>query len=157
MPNIPSPSPASRRSDLVRPTRRDKGPAGPLWLRHFWQRVRAQADLSDVRLHDLCHNPASYAVMNGVPMPVVSRLLGHRNVRMKTLRYTHLANKDIEAAAEGVGAAMARAMALVQRAGGSTYAEAIHAMNGFQCRSSRVRSSSDFFCMIPFDYRFLPR
>ena len=54
---------------------------------------------------------ASHAVMNGVPVPVVSRLLGHSNVRM-TLRYAHLADKDIEAAAERVGAAMARAMAL---------------------------------------------
>ena len=54
---------------------------------------------------------ASYAVMNGVPVPVVSRMLGHSNVRM-TLRYAHLADRDIEAAAERVGAAMARAMAL---------------------------------------------
>ena len=54
---------------------------------------------------------ASYAVMNGVPVPVVSRLLGPSNVRL-TLRYAHLADRDIEAAAERVGAAMARAMAL---------------------------------------------
>ena len=54
---------------------------------------------------------ASHAVMNCVPVPVVSRLLGHSNVRM-TLRYAHLADTDIEAAAERVGAAMARAMAL---------------------------------------------
>ena len=82
-----------------------------MWLRHFWQRVRAEADLSDVRLHGLRRGLASHAVMNGVPVPVVSRLLGHSNVRM-TLRYAHLADKDIEAAAERVGAAMARAMAL---------------------------------------------
>ena len=53
---------------------------------------------------------ASHAVMNGVPVPVVSRLLGHNNVRM-TLRYAHLADKNIETAEERVGAAMARAMA----------------------------------------------
>ncbi len=53
---------------------------------------------------------ASHAVMNGVPVPVVSRLLGHSNVRM-TLRYAHLADRDIGAAAERVGAAMARVMA----------------------------------------------
>ena len=45
--------------------------------------------------------------MNGVPVPVVSRLLGHANVKM-TLRYAHLADKKIEAAAERVGAAIAR-------------------------------------------------
>ena len=53
---------------------------------------------------------ASHAVMIGVPVPVVSRLPGYFNVQM-TLRYAHLADSDIEAAAELVGAAMARAMA----------------------------------------------
>ena len=77
----------------------------------LWNRVRAEAGIEDVRLHDLRHNLASHAVMNGVPVPVVSRLLGHSNVRM-TLRYAHLADKDIEDTAERVGAAMARAMGL---------------------------------------------
>ena len=77
----------------------------------LWDRVRTEAGIEDVRLHDLRHTMASYAVMNGVPVPVVSRLLGHSNVRM-TLRYAHLADRDIEAAAERVGAVMARAMAL---------------------------------------------
>lgn len=77
----------------------------------LWDRVRTEAGIEDVRLHDLRHTMASHAVMNGVPVPVVSRLLGHSNVRM-TLRYAHLADKDIDAAAERVGAAMARRMAL---------------------------------------------
>ena len=76
----------------------------------LWNRVRERAGLEDVRLHDLRHSFASHAVMNGVPLPVVSRLLGHRDVRM-TLRYAHLADKEIEAAAERVGAAMAEAIA----------------------------------------------
>ena len=52
----------------------------------LWYRVRQEARIEDVRLHDLRHTLASHAVMNGVPVPVVSRLLGHSNVRM-TLRY----------------------------------------------------------------------
>ena len=40
--------------------------------------------------------------MNGVPVPVVSRLLGHADVGM-TLRYAHLGDRDIERAAERVG------------------------------------------------------
>ena len=75
----------------------------------LWHRVRREADIEDVRLHDLRHTMASHAVMNGVPVPVVSRLLGHSSVRM-TLRYAHLADRDIEAAAERVGEAMSRAM-----------------------------------------------
>ena len=77
----------------------------------LWDRVRKETGIEDVRLHDLRHTMASHAVMSGVPVPVVSRLLGHSNVRM-TLRYAHLADKEIEAAAERVGAAMARAMVL---------------------------------------------
>ena len=72
----------------------------------LWYRVRREADIEDVRLHDLRHTMASHAVMNGVPVPVVSRLLGHANVSM-TLRYAHLADRDIEAAAERVGQAIA--------------------------------------------------
>ncbi len=47
--------------------------------------------------------------MNGVPVPVVSRMLGHSNVRM-TLRYAHLADRDIEAAAERIGRIMSAIM-----------------------------------------------
>ena len=77
----------------------------------LWDTVCREAGIEDVRLHTLRHTVASHAVMNGVPVPVVSRLLGHSNAQM-TLRYAHLADRDIEAAAERVGAAMARAMAL---------------------------------------------
>ena len=40
--------------------------------------------------------------MSCVPVPVVSRMLGHSNVRM-TQRYAHLEDREIEAAAERVG------------------------------------------------------
>ena len=75
----------------------------------FWYRIRSEAGIGDVRLHDLRHTMASHAVMNGVPVPVVSRLLGHSNVQM-TLRYAHLADRDIEAAAERVGRTMSAIM-----------------------------------------------
>ena len=45
--------------------------------------------------------------MNGAPVPVVSRLLGHSNERM-TLRYACLADRDIKEAAERIGVAMAQ-------------------------------------------------
>ena len=77
----------------------------------LWYRVRKEAGIEDVRLHDLRHTVASHAVMNGVPVPVVSRLLGHSNVRM-TLRYAHLGDRDIECAAETVGQAINAIMEL---------------------------------------------
>ena len=75
----------------------------------LWYRVRREAGIEDVRLHDLRHTHASHAVMNGVPVPVVSRLLGHSNTRM-TLRYAHLGDRDIEAAAERIGQEIAALM-----------------------------------------------
>ena len=77
----------------------------------LWNRVRREVGIEDCRLHDLRHTHASHAVMNGVPVPVVSRLLGHTNTRM-TLRYAHLGDRDIEAAAERVGEAVADLMGL---------------------------------------------
>ncbi len=77
----------------------------------LWYRVRREAGIEDVRLHDLRHTLASHAVMNGVPVPVVSRLLGHGNVSM-TLRYAHLGDRDIEAAAERVGQSIAAIMGI---------------------------------------------
>ena len=64
--------------------------------------IRREAGIEDCRLHDLRHTLASQAVMNGVPVPVVSRLLGHSSVSM-TLRYAHLGDRDVEEAAERVG------------------------------------------------------
>ena len=75
----------------------------------LWHRIRREAGIEDVRLHDLRHTFASHAVMNGVPVPVVSRMLGHSNVRM-TLRYAHLGDREIEEAAEKVGRAIAAIM-----------------------------------------------
>ena len=96
-------------SPFVFPSPRDPArPRGPDFK--LWYRVRRDARIEDCRLHDLRHTFASHAVMNGVPVPVVSRLLGHSSVRM-TLRYAHLADRDIEAAAERVGQAMNALMA----------------------------------------------
>ncbi len=52
------------------------------------------------------HTVASQAAMNGVPLPVVARLLGHSNVRM-TMRYAHVGDREVEVAAERVGQAIA--------------------------------------------------
>ncbi len=76
----------------------------------LWYSVRKEAQIEDVRLHDLRHTFASHAVLQGVPLPVVSRLLGHRRPSM-TLRYAHVGDRETEAAAERIGAAIARALA----------------------------------------------
>ncbi|MCY4504267.1 MAG: tyrosine-type recombinase/integrase [Alphaproteobacteria bacterium] len=71
----------------------------------LWYRIRCEAGIEDVRLHDLRHTVASQAVLNGVPLPVVARLLGHSDVRM-TMRYAHVGDREVEAASERVGQAI---------------------------------------------------
>ena len=76
----------------------------------FWHRARREAGIEDVRLHDLRHTVASQAVARGVPLPTVARMLGHAQPTM-TLRYAHVGDREVEAAAERVGAGIAAAMA----------------------------------------------
>ena len=68
----------------------------------LWYAVRREAGLEDVRLHDLRHTFASHAVMQGTPLPVVAKLLGHSQTTM-TLRYAHTGDRETEAAAERIG------------------------------------------------------
>ena len=75
----------------------------------LWRRARREAGIDDVRLHDLRHTVASQAVANGVPLPTVARMLGHTQPTM-TLRYTHVGDREVEDAAERVGASIAAAM-----------------------------------------------
>jgi integrase len=70
---------------------------------HFpWWRIREQAGLQDVRLHDLRHSFASFLVNQGVSLYVVQGLLGHTRART-TQRYAHLANDTLSDAAEVIG------------------------------------------------------
>ena len=75
----------------------------------FWRRARRDAGVGDVRLHDLRHTVASQAVARGVPLPTVARMLGHAQPVM-TLRYAHVGDREVEAAAERVGSIIAAAI-----------------------------------------------
>ena len=50
--------------------------------------------------------------MYGVPLPLVARLLGHSNVRM-TMRYAHVGDREVEAAAERVRQTISAVMGLL--------------------------------------------
>ena len=91
----------------VFPAPRTGGPAGRSWLDPFWFAIRAEADLNDVRLHDLRHTHASIALRQGETVLAIGRLLGHRNAET-TLKYTHAADAMVLDAAETVGAILER-------------------------------------------------
>jgi len=75
-------------------------------LQKPWRKVRAAADLDDVRLHDLRHSFASFAVGAGLSLPVIGALLGHRSIQA-TARYAHLAQNPLREATDVVGVVLA--------------------------------------------------
>ena len=80
-------------------------PRSESWLNEFWYRVRDEAGLRTVRLHDLRHTHASLALRCGETVLAIGRLLGHRKAET-TLRYTHPADAMAMDAAETVGAVL---------------------------------------------------
>lgn len=66
-------------------------------LRKPWYRIRAKAELNDVRIHDLRHTFASVAAADGHSLPVIGALLGHTQPQT-TQRYAHLAANPMQAA-----------------------------------------------------------
>jgi integrase len=71
-------------------------------LQKPWRRLRRSAGLDDLRIHDLRHSFASFAIGAGVPLALIGGLLGHRSVQT-TARYAHLANDPLKRATEVVG------------------------------------------------------
>ncbi|MBJ7409976.1 MAG: tyrosine-type recombinase/integrase [Phenylobacterium sp.] len=74
-----------------------------------WEKVRAAAGLSDVRLHDLRHTFASFGVAGGLSLPLIAAILGHRDVKT-TQQYAHLSDSPVKAAADRTAAAIDGAM-----------------------------------------------
>ena len=65
------------------------------------RRIRNEAGLPGLRLHDLRHRWASVAAMNGVDMVTIAKLLGHALVET-TERYVHLSDRSVAGAADRV-------------------------------------------------------
>lgn len=70
-------------------------------LKSFWNRVRREAKLEDVRLHDLRHTYASLLASHGLSLPVIGALLGHTQAAT-TDRYAHLLDEPLRAATSQV-------------------------------------------------------
>lgn len=79
-------------------------------LEKAWQRLRARAGLSDVRLHDLRHSFASMGVGEGESLVLVGALLGHRHAAT-TQRYAHLSDDPVRTTADRISGHLAAALA----------------------------------------------
>ena len=89
-----------------------------------WDRIRDEAGLPGLRLHDLRHSWASTAAMNGVDMVTIAKLLGHALVET-TERYVHLSDQSVADAADRVSGRIDAALAGrgAEREGGCDHAQ----------------------------------
>jgi integrase len=76
-----------------------------------WRRIRRRAGLDGLRIHDLRHSFASFAIAQGASLPVVGGLLGHRSLQA-TATYAHLSATPVRAMSEAVGELIAPTLLL---------------------------------------------
>lgn len=74
-------------------------------LQKPWRRIRQEAGLEDVRLHDLRHSFASIGAEVGGSLPMIGKLLGHSQPRT-TQRYAHLEDRVVDRLNDQVGRAI---------------------------------------------------
>jgi integrase len=70
-------------------------------LQKIWVRIRTDAGLSDLRLHDLRHHFISVGASSGESLYILGKVAGHRQAST-TQRYAHLADNPVRAAAERI-------------------------------------------------------
>lgn len=78
-------------------------------LPKIWAAMRDRAGLPGVRLHDLRHTYASFAVSDGASLFMVGRILGHKQARTTEI-YSHLADDRIQALASRTAGHIQKAM-----------------------------------------------
>ena len=71
-------------------------------LKRFWERMRLQAKIPDVCIHDLRHTFASLLVSGGESLEIIGRVLGHIQIGT-TQRYAHLIDSPLRAGFNAVG------------------------------------------------------
>lgn len=105
-----------------------KGDGHFVGLPHLWTKVKARADkilrikaaeagkdsrdvrsLLNVRLHDLRHSFASFAIADGASLFMVGKVLGHKQARTTEI-YAHLSDDPLKQVANRAAARLAEAM-----------------------------------------------
>lgn len=70
-------------------------------INDVWLLIRIKLNIEDVRIHDLRHSFASFAINNGIDLYTISKLLGHSNINT-TQRYAHLMNDTLKEASNKI-------------------------------------------------------
>jgi integrase len=96
-----------RASEFVLPA--GKGAGHYVGLQKDWERVRERAKLPGVRIHDLRHSFASFAVADGHSLFLIGKALGHKQARTTEI-YAHLSDDPIRTVADRTAAKIAAAM-----------------------------------------------
>jgi integrase len=86
-----------------------KGDGHYTGLQKDWERIRVRAGLQGLRLHDLRHSFASFAVADGNTLFMVGKVLGHKQARTTEV-YAHLQDDPVRAVADRTAAKIAAAM-----------------------------------------------
>ena len=68
-------------------------------IKRAWTTARDDARLPGLRIHDLRHSAVSFMANGGIDLFTIGRILGHAD-HHSTMRYSHLANDTLMAAAE---------------------------------------------------------
>lgn len=72
----------------------------------MWEWIRQEAEIPDVRIHDLRHTFASFGVNDGQNLNVVGRLLGPSKITT-IQRYAYLAEEPVRKRHRETGKALA--------------------------------------------------
>ncbi len=91
---------AAEGCDYVFPATRGSGHI--VGLRRVFAKACERAELDGLRVHDLRHSFASFAIADGVSLFLIGKLLGHASSRT-TERYAHLGGDPLQDAAAAIG------------------------------------------------------
>jgi integrase len=78
-------------------------------IHKVWDRLRREAGLPHLRIHDLRHAFASYLISNNRSLFEVQQILGHSDPSV-TQRYTHLSTKALQEATAAASDVLTDAM-----------------------------------------------
>ena len=71
--------------------------------------ILANGKVQQVRIHDLRHSFASLLATGGASLPMIGKLLGHKN-HQTTARYAHLADDPLRQLSDHAGEQASRAL-----------------------------------------------